>query len=646
MNSVAVKKFDDFNLLDEKLAKLWEHFYRDGKMPSRQRSVISSSWKRCRQYQIDLLKEQVDVVYQGEQLHEVKELNRLLLKVAEPYMDQLFYHFHDDPYSVVLTDQTGVILDAKVNQQILNLAEWYRFCSGADWSEKSAGTNAIGTAIEERKPVQTFAAEHFCKGWHDWICSAAPIRDPFSRQLIGVLDMTARKNLVPAHDLYLVVSYAYKIERALASQLVEENMSSIQTLLDTIHEPLVMFDLAGQITRCNQQARLMLNLRIGDSLFDQFQFLQKEWAQCSDKEMKELLDAKDGSRWVVQVQPYRAGNRLLGGIALFRRQSKPKRPGQTTPVRYQFNQLLTRNPQMLAVVELAKKAAFSGQNVLIMGETGTGKEVLAQSIHVYGPRSQFPFVAINCGAIPPHLIASELFRYEEGAFTGAKTGGNKGKFLQADQGTIFLDEIGELPLEAQVYLLRVLEDRQVVPIGGSKAIPIDVRVIAATNRNLWAEVQKGRFRADLYYRLNVITLQLPPLRERKEDILLLAEHFLDTVSSTEDRPVLTEEACLILEAYSWPGNVRQLKNAVEQAAFRTGTGRIGAQELPSEIRSAFPFPNDKMEDLKRWRRKRLDKDTLLSALKYNQGNISETARMLSVSRMTIYRKLEEYGIEI
>jgi len=646
MESVAVKKFDDFNVLDKELAKYWEYFFVDGKISDKHRSVISSSWGRCNQYRTDLLKERADLLYQGDQLFELKERNHLLLKVAEPYMERLFNHFHDEPYSVVLADQSGVILDAKYNRQILSFMEWRRFWPGSVWTEKLAGTNAIGTAIEEGKPVQIFAAEHFCKGWHDWVCSAAPIRDPLSRQLIGVLDMTARKNFVQAHDLYLVSSYAYKIEQALASRFVEENMSSFRTLLDTISEPLVMFDLEGKITRCNQQARSLLYLRSGDRLFEHFPLLEKVWAQCPEKGLKELVDAKDDSRWLVHVHPYRVGSRLLGGMAVFHRQTKVKRAKQPAVVRYRFDQILTWNPQMQSVTELAKRAAFTDQNVLIIGETGTGKEVLAQSIHAHGLRRESPFVAINCGAIPSHLIASELFGYEEGAFTGAKTGGSKGKFVQADKGTIFLDEVGELPLEAQAYLLRVLEERQVMPIGGSQPIPVDVRVIAATHRNLWEEVEKGRFRADLYYRLNVITLHLPPLRERKEDILLLAEHFLESAKSHPIRPKLTAEAAHILKAYSWPGNVRQLKNAMEQAAFRSEAGIIGVQELPPEIRSSFPVSPVKAEGWKRRRRKKLDKDTLLSVLKYNQGNISKTARMLSVSRMTIYRKLEEYGIEI
>jgi sigma-54 dependent transcriptional regulator, acetoin dehydrogenase operon transcriptional activator AcoR len=651
----VLSRFDDFNHLEKTLKKNWERFFVDGVLPYGYRPIITSSWERCVRNQVDPLKKEARMVYENSSLLAKKEQHRFLLDLARPYIEEMFRYFNDEDIMVVLCDHDGIILEGKANENTKRMLERIRFQPGADWNEQVAGTNAIGTALMEKKPVQIFSAEHFCQGWHPWVCSAAPIRDPFTEQIIGVLNMTGKKRLVQAHDIFLVVSQAQKIEQAIGFHLMQQNIFSFESVLDTIHDPFVIFDMDGRITRHNDAARFLLGIKIGERIesYMDAPIYQKDLKDLSNKGMQALFRGKDGTDWRIRIQPYKMGTYLFGGMAIFQKigsktsiHVRPK--GNST--RYCFNHLLTKEPSMIRLIKLAGKASFSDKTVLITGETGTGKEVLAQSIHAYGPRRQGPFVGVNCGAIPKELVASELFGYEGGAFTGAKSQGKKGKFLLADKGTIFLDEIGDLPLDAQVCLLRVLEERAVFPIGGTEPIPVDVRVIAATHKDLKKEIKKGNFREDLYHRLNVISLSVPPLRERRGDISLLVESFLRDACEGKTCPQIEDEVWGIFHSYQWPGNIRQLKNVVEQAIFHSDGEVITINDLPQELLAGMEKPSTdlkKTPDSNKWtgRKKKLTREILIEVLKKTNGCVSEAARLLNVSRMTIYRKLKEFGLE-
>jgi transcriptional regulator of acetoin/glycerol metabolism len=607
--ALAVRRFDEFNKIDRELLGNWENFLTNGSVSGQcHRPVISSSWKRCQDRAVDPLKYLADTLPNESLLLQKRENNQSLLSAAKPCMEELLKYFRGEPFAVVLADEEGVIIDGTYNHEVLARMERHRFIPGSTWAEARAGTNAIGTTLAEGKAVQIFSAEHFCQGWHDWVCSAAPIRDPFTGQVIGVLDITGEKKLVQAHDLYLVLEQAHKIEQTLREQ----------SLLDLVTDPYVIFDASGKVLQMNSVALHVLPLRPGDFLFPHLEATPYPLP----KEIKTVFRT-DNSEWLVQLRPYRSG-----GVALFERRVPRKTTTHTPATRYTFSDFLTKDPKVLHVINFAKRAALSDKTILITGETGTGKEVLAQSIHAHSMRRSGPFIAVNCGAIPKELLVSELFGYEEGAFTGAKSGGKKGKFKAANGGTLFLDEIGELPLPAQATLLRALEERVITPVGSTRSFPVDVRVIAATHRNLKDGIRKGTFREDLYFRLNVIELVLPPLRERKDDIAFLVRHFLRQA----------EPSAEVLEAlcnYSWPGNVRQLKNILEQAEFRTETGIIQITDLPIEFR--IPRVISKTE-----RKPVLTPETLKQALQEAEGNISKAAQALSVSRMTIYRKLKEF----
>jgi transcriptional regulator with PAS, ATPase and Fis domain len=324
-----------------------------------------------------------------------------------------------------------------------------------------------------------------------------------------------------------------------------------------------------------------------------------------------------------------------------------------------FSDIIGSSPKLREAIKAAKGAAAGSSNVLILGESGTGKELFAQAIHTHSPRRNGPFVALNCAALPRELIASELFGYTDGAFTGSKKGGRPGKFEMADGGTLFLDEIGDMPLDQQAILLRVLQDKTITRIGGDRVIPVNVRFVCATNKDLLEEVHKGNFRMDLYYRLNVIPVKVPPLRERIGDLSDLFHHLLDKICARQGRHIehISEKMLQQLARHDWPGNVRELENVIEKMlnadhaatrlAFKHLPERIAGRNMGPAVCSSPFYPSQErhfghrekaMSDLVR------EKELILKLLSGHRGNVSKVAREMGVSRNTIYRKMRFYKI--
>jgi len=309
--------------------------------------------------------------------------------------------------------------------------------------------------------------------------------------------------------------------------------------------------------------------------------------------------------------------------------------------RYQFENIIAKSPKMQQVIEVIKVVAKSNATVLITGESGTGKELVARAIHSQSYRKDKPFIAVSCAALPESLLESELFGHEKGAFTGAHAL-RKGKFESANRGSLFLDEIGEMSANIQVHLLRVLEEKEFSRVGGDELVKVDVRVISATNKDMKKAVADGQFREDLYYRLNVVSIELPPLRERKEDIPLLAQHFLNkfTVENQKEIVDFSPEATDFLLKYEWPGNVRELENAVERAVILANNSYIEARDMPQE--NMQMTPSSTVERSLR----ESEKKCILAILKETRGNFSESARILGISRATLYNKIKAYGLNV
>jgi len=326
--------------------------------------------------------------------------------------------------------------------------------------------------------------------------------------------------------------------------------------------------------------------------------------------------------------------------------SENRKLKETLEAHADFSQIVVGSPRMEEVLNLAGRAARSRVTVLIEGESGTGKEILARAIHLAGPRKDEPFVPVNMAALPENLIESELFGHERGAFTGADRQ-RKGRFELAGGGTLFIDEVGEISPAVQVKLLRVLQERSFERVGSSLTVRTDVRVIAATNQNLEQRVREGKFREDLFYRLNVIRILIPPLRERKEDIPLLTDHFLRTFGEEEDRPVLSvsREAMHFLMRHGFPGNVRELENMIQRAVVLAREELITAEDLAPGGRNGIHTPDGEPSDAFTEQVKTLEKRLIRNALDGSGGNQSEAARMLGISERHLRYKLKKYGLK-
>ncbi|MEH7249033.1 sigma 54-interacting transcriptional regulator, partial [Neobacillus niacini] len=584
--------------------------------------------------------------YNDFEFESILEQNVLLLNIAEKIIKDLIDKNANNLFSIFITNREGILLTT-TGTDPLNRKFQTLYQPGTNWAEFSAGTNAIGTSLYEKKPMQVFAGEHYCKMNHSLVGSAAPICDPFTKEPLGVLCLARFKDLVNAKDIYIVLNRKQHIEQMIRTKLVNENYLNLNSLLQSDQNPLLFFNNGGIITSFNKIAPDTLQIQVGDSIL---KFIDPEIFTAMEEHH---YQSPNGYEWRIKIQPYELNGTLYGGLATFHRPTVASSvsfmptKGQT---RYNFQNIITQDDELTRIIHVAKKASHSEKSILLSGETGTGKEVFAQSIHAYGPRKTAPFIGVNCGAIPKELIASELFGYEGGAFTGANAKGKKGRFQLAHEGTIFLDEIGDLPLDIQVYLLRVLEERNVLPVGGTKPISINVRVIAATHKDLKQEIAAGRFREDLYYRLNVIQLTIPPLRKRSGDIALLARLFIEN-NNYSDPPCISPRAMGILESYTWPGNIRQLKNVIEQILFYLDKNIIEVSDLPKEIHEEeTPTPENtrKTENnlvRKKVKKNHLSNNILISTLKSTNGNISQAAKLLNTSRMTIYRLIKRMEAE-
>ncbi|MGD8867881.1 MAG: sigma 54-interacting transcriptional regulator [Gemmatimonadales bacterium] len=331
--------------------------------------------------------------------------------------------------------------------------------------------------------------------------------------------------------------------------------------------------------------------------------------------------------------------RLIGGVETFRDLRQVEALRKRVEKSYTSGDIVSRNPRVREVLGLLPVVAESDSTILIRGATGTGKELLARALHNLSPRKDGPFVAVNCACFPETLVDSELFGYEKGAFTGANRA-KPGRFARAEDGTLFLDEVGNLPLPVQAKLLRVLQERTYEPLGGTRTLQTNARIIAATNQDLAEMVDEGSFRRDLYYRINVIELDLPPLRERPEDVLPLVQHFIRQLALLHEKPVegVTPEALQILMTHDYPGNIRELENIVEHGFVLTTGPLIGIEHLPGWLveRNQGAIPPESLEDCQR--------RVILSALERNEGNRMATADELGIHKSTLYRKMRRLGL--
>lgn len=618
------------------------------------KSDIDLSHERCRGFKIN--PNQVSskkIIYDDTELQKRFAVNRDLILTATPYMEQLTNFVKGFNFFVLLTDGKGCILNAIGEEKILSEAFSMKMIPGAFMNEENIGTNAMSMVIEIKNPIQVSGREHFIKAYHKWTCSAAPIKDNEGR-LIGVLNLTGYIDFVHPHTLGMVIAASNAIEEMLKvknyNKAQNTNDRHIKNVFNSIPIAIITSDINGKIKICNGCALKMFGSKDKQLRISEIRDLIEDWDKvkndvCLGKSISEevnIMALRNKFRCHLTANPiYNSSEETIEIVYAFEEIKKVKKKDNGQAY-YTFNKIVGEDENFIKVIQYAKKIADSKSTILIMGESGTGKEVFAQSIHNYSSRIDGPFIALNCGAIPKQLIESELFGYEEGSFTGAKKGGNIGKFELADGGTIMLDEIGEMPLDMQTRLLRVVQEGTITRIGSSKSIPVDVRIIAATNKDLKKEVELGRFRKDLYYRLNVLPIYLPPLRERKEDIPILIEYFLKNISERLHKKdvIIPNEYLKKMLNHSWPGNIRELENFIELI--------INTECIPSGYFGEDDCENEAFIDINSecLKLEYAEKEHLMKVIRRFKGNITRSAEALGIRRNTLYSKIKKYEIQI
>ncbi len=611
--------------------------------------LIRESQERCRQFALRREQKYSNKIISDANLQKILIKNREMIMTALPFINELIKFTKGSDFFVFLTDSEGCILNAMGDEKILTEAFSLKMIPGAYMNEECIGTNAMSCVIKTGNPVQLTGEDHYIYAYHRWTCSAAPIKDSHGN-VIGVVDLTGYTKNVHPHTLGIVVAVAKAIEEMIAVKAQTEQekrkYNSINKVLNAINESIITSDKHGNIKRYNDKAAEMFgeNNKLKEHNINQ---IIDEWHQVKDMllinknivKKVHLTSCQDISYDLEANKIYNEDEDRFEIVYTFKKNERANHH-KVNKYKYNFDNIIGQDRNLIKIIEYAKKIADSSSTVLIMGESGTGKELFTQSIYNFSSRKDAPFIAINCGAIPEALIESELFGYEEGAFTGARKGGNPGKFELACGGTILLDEIGEMPLDMQVKLLRALEEGFITRLGGKKPIPVDVRIIASTNRDLEEDVEEGKFRKDLYYRLNVLPLYIPPLRERKSDIRILLDYFMDKISNdlNKNKINITEEDILMMEKYDWPGNIRELQNIVE---LIINTESFPVHYFMKRLNRCSHESYEENMDMES-----VEKEHLVKIIRRCNGNITHSADILGIKRNTLYNKIKKYNIHI
>lgn len=630
---------------------------------------IRDSWARSEKYGVDPYKRYCDVILSPSELEERRLQNCSLIEQATVMMGHLNQFMGETGFVFTLADADGYVIARVGGKDGIEFANLSNLVEGSNWSEPVMGTNTGSMAIALERPLQFFGYENYCQVSSFACSSTSPIFDDEST-IIGVLSVVGPYHLVNRHTLGMVVAASRAIERQMALQnAYQQSETAYQhsemenlyktTIIESMSEGVLTLDREGRVTHINLVAAQSLGINyrksIGAKLSDLMLpanelFFSDISGNKTLSDETRLIRHKNGVvKLAVSCTPLASKNgKVQGTVIILQQMQQYKRLIERVSgarAKITFDDIIGQSTEFKFALRLAEMAAQSDSNVLLLGESGVGKEMFAQSIHNASNRFREPFFAINCAALPRELISSELFGYEEGAFTGARKGGNPGKFELADQGTLFLDEIGEMPLDLQGSLLRFLEEGTLIRLGGREMIPVNVRIIAASNKDLLGEVKKGNFRLDLYYRLQVIDIKIPPLRERKDDIPELVEHFIKIIGPKLSKKIngLDDRVMAVLSNYDWPGNVRELNNIIERAINIAQGNMVTVDDLPSEMKK------DGAESLPVWNtslnKNMVEAQLIKNCLDKHNGNRTLAAKEMGVSRSSIYRKILKYSID-
>ena len=612
-----------------------EKLHQEGEVPDGVlRAEIDASWRRSLSHGVHFNGQHELALESSASLELLLSSNRLLLDAAMPAIDYLAERQGKDGL-IILANSDATILALEGRADRLKGSGLQDITLGACWSEAARGTNALGTALVEARPTLIDCGEHYLDRLSDFSCTSVPIHCP-QGEILGVLDLTREGPLGRAQDSTALLAMAVsQIESRVFNATYPEQIvlafHSRRQYLESPWQGLLALSLGGQILAVSTQACQLLNA---------------PRAALVGRRCEEFLGV-DGLQLLARLQQGGVGSLQTAKGELFYKtlrapqrslnlSSAPRAVPKAAPAQPPLEHLAGSNQRYARALRMARQGLANALPVLLLGETGTGKEVIARALHLAGSRSEKPFIAVNCAAIPEGLIESELFGYREGAFTGSRRGGMIGRLQQAHGGTLFLDEIGDMPLALQARLLRVLQDRKVAPLGAGEEQDIDVALICATHRDLKRLVEDKHFREDLFYRVNGISVMLPALRER-EDFGALLGVLLGKLGSPG--VTLADDLRQLLEAYHWPGNIRQLEMVLRTAlAMREeGESALTLEHLPDSMldelnASERPQAGSIREN---------ELELIRSSLDSHQGNVSAAADALGISRATLYRKLKQ-----
>lgn len=625
---------------------------------------IHSSWERClTKYNIDPSTKNKPRILTGRALKEYIEPLEEFLFIARSGMMSLYQQVAAAGYVILLGDANGVTIDYIGDPDRAAEHREAGLYLGSVWSESIEGTCGVGTCIEERRALTIHRDEHFRNRHIHLTCSTTPLFFP-DGTLLGTLDVSLLRSPPEKESQLIALSlinyYSRLIENAYFLRLFKDSwivrFNAMQAFVEVATEHVLALNGEGRVVAGNDSAIRELTLRDGQSP------LNRHISEVFDLRFDELMNhAQHKTTTILPLRTMRSGSQYF---ATFRApeikvlhltrgsETAMAQPvgekGVSTVMTLEY--LAGTDAQMLFNINCARRVMNKDISILLIGETGTGKEVFARAVHEASDRSGNPFVALNCASIPESLIESELFGYKQGAFTGARSRGMRGKILQSDGGTLFLDEIGDMPLNLQTRLLRVLAEKEILPLGSETPVRVDLHVICATLRNLEELVRRGEFREDLYYRLNGVTITLPPLRERNDKALLI-ENIL--AAENGGRPKMVEaDAFEILMNVPWPGNIRQLRNVLRYALAVSEGETIHLYDLPPEMLQASSLPLETIirsttsaaEQVPPDSMQYAERSAILNVLKKQKWNITGAATDLRISRATLYRKMKKYSI--
>jgi transcriptional regulator of acetoin/glycerol metabolism len=623
----------------------WERFLTgDPQGISPVRNFVVASWQRSLQLGVNPTGRAAPLAVEPNAIEELRRRHRDLLAAAAGIFADAKDLFVGSNAIMLLTNPDGVVLEVVGDLTTMAQGREINLTQGGDWREVVVGTNGIGTALATGRPAQVHAAEHFCEGIKRWTCAASPIYEPGTGAIMGVIDISGPPCTYQRNNLTLAVATARQIEAVLAERAAGERTFLLETCLARMSSAdaagLILLDRTGRLVHAN--GRVPAPVGLGERLpgLDPSAPIE-DWA--------DRLPANWRAEW---FHPVRLHGRAVGALLVV--PDKPRslagRPGRESseldPARDGFEHIVGRSEAMLGMIAHARQLARRRVPVLIEGETGTGKELLARAIHAEGDGDR-PFIVFNCGLASRELFAAELFGHVRGAYTGASAEGRPGRFELAHQGTLCLDEIGEMPLDVQPMLLRALDEGVVYRLGDSQPRRVDVRLIAMTNRTLREEAAAGRFRRDLFYRIGATAITIPPLRDRAGDIERLVAHFSLSLASRHDLPPrrFPPDVMQILNAHGWDGNVRELRNVVQALLLADTDEPVRPEELPGFLRAARPAPASAPAPAEAPQARLVDaeREAIRRAIAACDGNHSRAAEALGISRSTLYRKLRLFG---